>query len=113
MLPHSTGEIRNPKAETRKKAEVRRPKKAPERSPTLRFGFRISAFGFLSAFGFRISDLKREGKLLLQRLLAVALKQELRERFEAGCFSAEGLQRSEGFISEPRGYFAGLLQADD
>src|SRR5258708_39531507 len=60
MLPCSV-EIRNPKEARRPKAE-----KGPERWPCLRFGFRVSAFGFLSAFGFRISDLKNQGKLLLQ-----------------------------------------------
>jgi hypothetical protein len=49
-LPYFTVEIRNPKAEARKKAEIRRPKKGPEPS----------------GFGLRISDLDRELELLLE-----------------------------------------------
>src|SRR5216684_3832069 len=47
------GEIRNPKSECRKKSECRTPKDWPR----LRRHFRISDFGLLSDFGFRISDL--------------------------------------------------------
>jgi hypothetical protein len=54
------GQIRNPKAEIRRKSEVRHPNQA--RIPTVqqRIGSscsRISVFGFPSGFGFRSSDL--------------------------------------------------------
>jgi hypothetical protein len=46
--------IRNPKAEIRKKSEIRNPKSA---SPVgARSALRASDFGFLSDFGLRISD---------------------------------------------------------
>jgi NADH-quinone oxidoreductase subunit F len=56
-------EIRNPKAEGRKKSEYRNPKLGLGRSdsPGSRFGIRVSGFGLLSAFGFNsvmLADLK-------------------------------------------------------
>ena len=47
---------RRPKSEGRKRAEIRRSK--PEPRSALGFGLRISALGFLSAFGFRASGFK-------------------------------------------------------
>jgi formylglycine-generating enzyme required for sulfatase activity len=44
-------EIRSPKSEVRKKPEIRNPKRPPTAG-----WLRISSFGFLSDFGFRISD---------------------------------------------------------
>src|SRR6185369_12727833 len=44
-------DVRNPKSERNPKPEARSPKVAVRR-----FGFRISAFGFLSDFRLRISD---------------------------------------------------------
>src|SRR5438445_7455665 len=51
--------IRNPKSEGRKKSDVRNPNEIPgsKRELPSSAGFRISDFGFLSAFGLRISDL--------------------------------------------------------
>jgi hypothetical protein len=82
MGTSAEGETRNPKSEIRKTPEIRNPKgaigggkpaaltqeKAREKpaqaapghtrplQPSGRIGFRISAFGLLSDFGFRISD---------------------------------------------------------
>jgi hypothetical protein len=48
-------EIRNPKSERSPKTEIRIPNLRAVRPALL--GFRYSGFGFLSDFGFRISDL--------------------------------------------------------
>src|ERR1043165_3209448 len=49
-------EIRNPKSEIRKKSEHRIPKSFFATAPCRAFGPRLSGFGLLSDFGFRISD---------------------------------------------------------
>jgi len=71
-------QIRNPKAEGRKKAEIRSPNaekmrggrrvgqielrdkgsNSPAAAARLSFGFRISVFGLLSGFGLRASDFR-------------------------------------------------------
>ena len=58
--PSGAPEIRSPMAEARKKAENRNPNPVPcWRVAGLpeRWGIRASEFGFLSGFGFRVSDL--------------------------------------------------------
>src|SRR5258706_13840193 len=51
FLVHNV-EIRRPKSEGRRKSEIRRPENPGE--GFLTFGFRASAFLWISAFGFRI-----------------------------------------------------------
>jgi hypothetical protein len=48
----------NPKPEARRPKEIRRPKAEVSHSPSPSFGFRISAFFRVSAFGLRISGLR-------------------------------------------------------
>src|SRR5262245_40552878 len=55
MRVNMAWEIRSPKSEIRKKPEIRIPKRLSATRTRL-FELRISSFGFLSDFGFRISD---------------------------------------------------------
>ena len=48
-------EIRKPKAETRKRSEIRIPNQSHAAGQRWIFGFRSSVFGFLSEFVFRLS----------------------------------------------------------
>ena len=69
-MPNPKSEIRNPK-------EARTPK--CERSTGPSFGIRNSGFGFLSDFGFRISDFLRPARLLSSGCVLLVLG--------AGCVS--------------------------
>jgi len=63
-------EIRRPKLETRKKAEIRKPNLACSAGRPFRSdggGFGTSDFGLLSAFGLRVSALARPGRADLAR----------------------------------------------
>jgi len=51
-------QTRRPKAEIRKKAEARNPKRGNGVRPGVK-SFRVSDFGFLSDFGLRLSDFRQ------------------------------------------------------
>src|ERR1043166_5180045 len=67
--PNET-QFRNPKSEIRKKPETRKPKIGPPPRGAYGHRIRISNLGFLSDFGFRISDFVFHSSLQLWRSFA-------------------------------------------
>jgi iron(III) transport system permease protein len=93
--PATRSEGRNPKPERRPRSETRIPNPTPMRS-FAGFGIRISAFGFLSGFGSRVSDLISDWLLWLffltpGVLLGIALIQVFNRPWLAGFYHGAGI----------------------